>query len=172
MHITCIICWNSIVKFGQNSVVDGIFFTHFLQDHSLSHLDWHGSSLFSVEFEKECMTICSQVITFWLYSPKLPSNSKPEKDESKSLAVAAAIPAQKKVCHDRRRLQKDDRSSIANSKPPIGALNAAATPAATPAVVNERLQTWITIQVSDTNTPVAPATPRYEIELRLHQNYR
>ena len=72
--------------------------------------------------------------------------------------MAAAIPAQKKVCHDRRRLQKDDRSSIANNKPPIGALNAAATPAATPAVVNERLQTWI--KVSDTN---APGTPRYEI---------
>ncbi len=44
------------------------------------------------------------------------------------------------TCHDRLRLQKLDRSSIAKSSPPMGALKAAATPAATPAVVKARLK--------------------------------
>lgn len=57
-------------------------------------------------------------------------------------AIHAAIPEQKNVCHDNERFQNVDKSSIANNSPPIGALNAAATPAATPAVVNTRLKYW------------------------------
>ena len=84
--------------------------------------------------------LCFTQLTFCVYKPKSPLYSNPLNDDNSSLAVAAAIPAQKKVCHDSRRLQNDDRSSMANSSPPIGALKAAATPAATPAVVNDRLK--------------------------------
>ena len=73
----------------------------------------------------------------------------------KMLAVAAAIPQQKKVCQDSLLDQKDDRSSMAKSRPPMGALKAAATPAATPAVVKDRLmeerQSFIIIFIESTS---------------------
>ena len=56
------------------------------------------------------------------------------------LATQDDIPQQKNVCHESWRLQNVDKSSIANRSPPMGALKAAATPAATPAVVNVRLR--------------------------------
>lgn len=55
------------------------------------------------------------------------------------LAVSAAIALQKKVCQQMVLVQNELRSSIAKSRPPIGALKPAATPAATPAVVKDRL---------------------------------
>ena len=58
----------------------------------------------------------------------------------KTLATMAATTQQKNVCQLSVLVQNDDRSSMANRRPPMGALNPAATPAATPAVVNSRLQ--------------------------------
>ncbi len=66
----------------------------------------------------------------------------------KRLAMANATTLQKKTCQLRRLLQNEDKSSIANSRPPTGALKAAATPAATPAVVNARLEVSQKIRVS------------------------
>ena len=72
--------------------------------------------------------------------PITPLNWKPLKAVLKSLAMANATTLQKKTCQLRRLLQNEDKSSIANSRPPTGALKAAATPAATPAVVKARLE--------------------------------
>jgi hypothetical protein len=55
------------------------------------------------------------------------------------LSVSVAHMHAKKICHPRLCCQKLATSSNANSRPPIGALNAAATPAATPAVTKSRL---------------------------------
>ncbi len=88
----------------------------------------------------QCFVTTSDVLTFCEKSPNIPWYSNPLNAEFIILAEAAATPAQKNVCHDRRRLQKVLRSSIAKRRPPIGALNAAATPPATPAVVNALLQ--------------------------------
>jgi len=46
---------------------------------------------------------------------------------------------QKKICQDSVKVQKDDTSSMENSRPPIGAPNADATPAAAPADTKLRL---------------------------------
>ena len=46
---------------------------------------------------------------------------------------------QKKICHDSVVVQKDDTSSMENSRPPTGAPKAEATPAAAPADTKLRL---------------------------------
>jgi len=53
--------------------------------------------------------------------------------------VKVASMLQKNVIQPSFRLQNDDTSSMANSRPPTGAANAADTPAAAPAVVKLRL---------------------------------
>jgi hypothetical protein len=71
--------------------------------------------------------------------PKRPWYWNPLRAVFMSCAVAVATVAVKKVCQDKRLPQKEERSSMAKSKPPTGALKPAATPAATPAVVNSLL---------------------------------
>ena len=71
--------------------------------------------------------------------PKLPTGRKASKDELKMSAVKVASMQQKKIIQPSFNVQKDDTSSMANSRPPTGAPNAAATPAAAPAVVKFRL---------------------------------
>lgn len=71
--------------------------------------------------------------------PNSPSTLKPSKDELNRSAVNVASMQQKKIIHPSFIDQYDETSSIANSNPPTGAPNAAATPAAAPAVVKLRL---------------------------------
>lgn len=73
-------------------------------------------------------------------SPNCPSIWKESNDELKISAVNVASMQQKKIIQPSFILQNDDTSSMANSKPPTGAPNAAATPAAAPAVVKFRLK--------------------------------
>ena len=47
---------------------------------------------------------------------------------------------------------------MANNKPPMGALKAAATPAATPAVVKDRLKTKPTFKQGDISNPLSVTT--------------
>ena len=54
--------------------------------------------------------------------------------------VKVATIQQKKVIHDNFMFQKDETSSMANSKPPTGAPNADATPAPAPAEMKFRLK--------------------------------
>ncbi len=61
-------------------------------------------------------------------------------DELKRSAVKVDSMQEKKIIQPSFMLQKDDTSSMANSRPPTGAPNAAATPAAAPAVVKLRLR--------------------------------
>ena len=61
-------------------------------------------------------------------------------DELKMSAVNVANMQQKKIIQPSFIDQNDDTSSMANSRPPTGAPNAAATPAAAPAVVKLRLR--------------------------------
>lgn len=74
-------------------------------------------------------------------NPKSSCCRKPLKAVLIRLAVRADTALQKKVCQQMVLVQNELRSSIANSSPPMGALNPAATPAATPAVVKARLAT-------------------------------
>jgi len=55
------------------------------------------------------------------------------------LTVYAATIAQMKLCHVNEGLQKELTSSKLNKIPPIGALNAAATPAAAPMLTKSLL---------------------------------
>ena len=77
--------------------------------------------------------------TWTLKAPNCPWKSKPAKAMLKTCDATPAMTQQKNVCQLSVLVQNDDRSSMANSRPPIGAWNPADTPAATPAVVNSRL---------------------------------
>ena len=48
--------------------------------------------------------------------------------------------AQKKICHESFMFQNEDTSSMENNRPPTGAPNAEATPAAAPALIKLRLK--------------------------------
>jgi len=73
----------------------------------------------------------------------MPSKWNSWNEELKRSAVIVAIMQQKNVIQPSFRLQNDDTSSMANSRPPTGAAKAADTPAAAPAVVKLRLQTHV-----------------------------
>ncbi len=96
------------------------------------------------------------VHTRTLKRPKEPLYVNPLMATLRILVVAAAIPQQKKVCQANLLLQNDERSSIANSRPPNGALKAAATPAATPAVVKVRL--WTVKDIHHKGSPAESST--------------
>ena len=64
----------------------------------------------------------------------------PVKAELNKSVVNVDVIAQKKICHERRMFQNDDTSSIEKRRPPTGAPNADATPAAAPALMKLRLQ--------------------------------
>ena len=72
--------------------------------------------------------------------PKTPLNLNELNEELNRSAVKVASMQQKKIIQPNFMLQKEDTSSMANSSPPTGAPNAAATPAAAPAVVKFRLR--------------------------------
>jgi len=74
-----------------------------------------------------------------LNRPNMPSKWNSWNDELKRSQVNVAIMQQKNVIQPSLRLQNEDTSSMANSRPPTGAANAAETPAAAPAVVKLRL---------------------------------
>ena len=58
---------------------------------------------------------------------------------NKSVVMVDTI-QQKKICQDNVVVQKDETSSIEKSRPPTGAPNADATPAAAPADIKFRLK--------------------------------
>ncbi len=64
----------------------------------------------------------------------------PVKAELNKSVVKVDTMAQKNICQDNFWFQKDDTSSIENNKPPTGAPNAEATPAAAPALMKFLLQ--------------------------------
>jgi len=78
-----------------------------------------------------------------LNSPKLPVYSKSLKAELKRSVVKVAMIQQKKICQDSVIVQNDDTSSMENSRPPTGAPNADATPAAAPADIKFLLFTYL-----------------------------
>ena len=82
-----------------------------------------------------------RVETWTLKAPNCPWKLNPSKAVLKTCATMAAMTQQKNVCQLSVLVQNEDKSSMANRRPPIGALNPADTPAATPAVVNSRLNT-------------------------------
>ena len=64
---------------------------------------------------------------------------KPVKAELNKSVVNVDTIAQKKICHESFMFQKLDTSSMENKRPPTGAPNADATPAAAPALMKLRL---------------------------------
>mmetsp|Transcript_25415 Transcript_25415/g.71274 ORF Transcript_25415/g.71274 Transcript_25415/m.71274 type:complete len:251 (-) Transcript_25415:404-1156(-) len=73
----------------------------------------------------------------WEKSPKWPS-VKPTSTDLKELSEKTAHMQAKKICQPSFCCQKEATSSKAKSSPPMGALKAVATPAATPAVMKSR----------------------------------
>eukprot|EP00955_Chlamydomonas_euryale_P054249 355754-Chlamydomonas_euryale.AAC.11 len=71
--------------------------------------------------------------------PKLPEPSSHLPADLDTFSASVAIMQAKKTCQPRLCCQKLATSSNANSRPPMGALNAAATPTDTPAVTKSRL---------------------------------
>lgn len=67
--------------------------------------------------------------------PNWPVYLKAAKAELKRSVVTVATMAQKNICQESSWFQKEDTSSMENSRPPTGAPNADATPAAAPALM-------------------------------------
>ena len=85
-----------------------------------------------------------------LNKPKSPLYLKPVKAELNRSVVNVETIAQKKICQESFMFQKLDTSSMENSKPPTGAPNAEATPAAAPALMKLRLgdaEVWHDIDI-------------------------
>ena len=72
--------------------------------------------------------------------PMTPVNLNRAKHDLRRSVVTVAIVAQKKICQANFTFQNDDSSSMQKRRAPTGALNAAATPAAAPALMKLRLQ--------------------------------
>ena len=85
---------------------------------------------------KTAMTLTatrSLEVNFVLNNPKSFLYLNPWKEELSKSVVKVAVMQQKNTCHDSLFFQKEDTSSMAKSKPPTGAPNADAIPAAAPA---------------------------------------
>ena len=91
---------------------------------------------------KNEVTLTMMNLSVWK-SPKVSLESWNESvDELKRSAVKVASMQAKKIIQPSFIDQKEDTSSMVNRSPPTGAPNAAATPAAAPAVVKLRLNRW------------------------------
>mmetsp|Transcript_18404 Transcript_18404/g.39566 ORF Transcript_18404/g.39566 Transcript_18404/m.39566 type:complete len:302 (-) Transcript_18404:724-1629(-) len=89
-------------------------------------------------WEEKDMPTCSNV-TSWSNQPKCPPPRMARPALLDRLSVRVAHMQAKKTCQPKLCCQKLATSSNANSRPPMGALKAAATPTDTPAVTKSRL---------------------------------